>query len=250
MIGNNNRARFTAPLGIALLILKMSTAISALEVDALHSLSDEFESGKLSNNWQPINSRMGEFESRDGELHFGLTMKTVWFHGRSGPALVKNVKGNFAVSAKVRVRRESNKLLPPAPVYQFAGLIARDANSEDMALENWVFTALGERGGYYTNETKDTRNNMSIVHGPDTNRIHADGELRMCRIGQVFSMYGRSIGETAWVHIQSYDRGERPMPSTLQVGPIAYAYNDTHDVVGVFDWIRFHKINFKTDCLI
>ncbi len=171
----------------------------------------------------------------------------MWYQTDEGPALIKLVTGDFKVTTNVRARRASNPTAPPPREFQFAGLIARDAASHT-APENYVFTVMGERGGWLTNETKTTVNGNSTVHGPNEGRSNADAELRLCRVGQVFRMYNRPPGGGAWKLESSYDRSGAPLPATLEVGPIAYAYTNSPDLVGEFDYVRFKAVSSAADC--
>lgn len=222
---------------------------------ALAALNDELDGTTLDPAWTVINDAMFDHELSGGMLLMRPTPAVcnsypycVWFQADNGPAFVKLVAGDFAVSASVRARRASNTSQPPPPEFQFAGLIARDPASDASGVENYVFTVMGERGGFLTNELKSTVNDSSQVIGPDTGRTDADAELRICRIGQVFRLYRRPIGGSAWTLAHTFDRSSNPLPAQLQVGPITYSYTSNTDVEGQFDWVRFREVATPADC--
>jgi hypothetical protein len=217
-------------------------------VAALAALSDDFAGDALAPSWTVVHGDLFRPAVGEGTLRMTTTAFSVWYMADRGPALVKSVTGGFKVSATVRARQASDPRLPPPPEFQFAGLIARDPASEESRRENYVFTVLGERGGYLTNETKTTRDNVSQVHGPNEGRATADGQLRICRVGQVFRVYNRPLEGGAWKLEQTYDRRRNPLPATLQVGPIVYSFTKKPDLVGQFDDIRFAYAGHPDDC--
>ena len=222
-------------------------------------MNDDFSGTSLNAAWNVINPQMFDYEVAGGELSMEPIASLcdsyphcVWFQEWSGPAFYKLVSGDFTVTTRVRVRSASQPSQPPPPEYQFAGLFARDPASDASGVENYVFTVMGERGGYLTNELKSTVNDSSQVVGPDTGRSDADAELRLCRIGQVFRLYERPIGGTSWSLRQTFDRDAAgaPLPTTLQVGPITYAYTNNTDVVGRFEFVEFQRVATEADCQI
>lgn len=223
---------------------------TALPEDAVAAgpLDDEFNGSSLSPSWTMLNGSQFTYQVTGGTLNMRPTQYCVWFEGDEGPAFIKSVTGDFKVTTSVKARKASNPTLPAPRDFQFAGIIARDPASATSNMENYVFTVMGDRGGYLTNETKNTIDNSSNVQGPDTGRTHADAELRICRIGQIFRLYERPIGGTAWTLAVMYDRAPKPLPATLQVGPIAYTFTRTPDLVGEFNYIRFAPVGSVADC--
>jgi hypothetical protein len=211
--------------------------------------SDEFNGNELGAEWQLFNPKMADIKLEGGQLKITPLMRIAWFNGRVGPALFKRVRGDFSLTTRIKVRRASDELIPTAPFYQLAGLIARNPDSDNTVEEDWVLTVVGDQGGYWTNETKDTRKNLSRYHGRNTGRLHSDADIRLCRVGQRFGMYIREIGEQNWILESLFDRTSHPMPEELQVGPVAYANTNDFDVVGIFEWIRFEAVDSIADCL-
>lgn len=215
--------------------------------DGGDDLDDEFEGAALDGAWTVLNGEQVATSVSGGVLRMTPNRHCVWFHADEGPGLVKLVTGDFKVTANVRARRASRPSQPAPGVYQFAGLIARDPAGSS-APENYVFSVMGERGGWLTNETKNTINDSSDVHGPNEGRKHADAELRVCRVGQVFRLYNRPPTGGRWKLESTYDRSNAPLPQTLQVGPIAYTYTSSPDLVGEFDYVRFRPVSSVDDC--
>ena len=215
--------------------------------DGGSELDDEFEGNAVDGAWTALNAQMVASTVSGGVLRMTPNRNCVWFHADEGPGLVKLVTGDFKVTANVRARRASNPSMPAPGIFQFAGLIARDPASNS-GHENYVFTVMGERGGWLTNETKNTIQSSSDVHGPNEGRTNSDAELRICRIGQVFRLYNRPPAGGAWKLESTYNRAGAPLPQTLEVGPIAYTYTDSPDLVGEFDYVRFSPVTTVADC--
>ena len=72
----------------------------------------------------------------------------------------------------------------------------------------------------------------------------------MGRVDQVFRVYNRPPDGGVWKLESTYDRGSdgAPLPQTLQVGPIAYTYTNSPDLVGEFDYVRFRPVAAVADC--
>ena len=215
--------------------------------DGGSDLDDEFNGNAVDSAWTVLNAQMVASTVSGGVLRMTPNRNCVWFHADEGPGLVKLVTGDFKVTANVRARRASNPAMPAPGIFQFAGLIARDPAGSS-GHENYVFTVMGERGGWLTNETKNTIQSSSDVHGPNEGRTNADAELRICRIGQVFRLYNRPPAGGSWKLESTYDRAGAPLPQTLEVGPIAYTYTNSPDLVGEFDYVRFSPVTTVADC--
>ncbi len=212
-------------------------------------LDDEFDGAVIQTSWTAVNAGQTDNSVNGGVLRMKPNKNCVWFNADEGPGLVKLVTGNFKVTANVRARRASNPSQPAPGTFQFAGLIARDP-AGSRSPENYVFTVMGERGGWLTNETKNTINGASKVHGPNEGRTNSDAELRICRIDQVFRMYNRPPQGGAWKLESTYNRAADmvPLPQTLQVGPIAYTYTNSPDLVGEFEYVRYRVVSSLADC--
>ena len=203
-------------------------------------ISDAFDGGSLDAEWQVVNGSQFNMSVSDGRLHIQPTRNCVWYHADTGPLLYKLVEGNFMVTSTVRARKASNPSEPVGPSYQFGGLMARNPSS---SAENYVFNVVGERGGNLSVETKTTVNGSSNVKGPPW--PSGDAELRICRVDTEFILYKREIGDSSWTEAIRYPRGD--MPSTVQVGPIAYTYTDNPDLRASFEQVDFAPVTSEAD---
>jgi len=90
-------------------------------------------------------------------------------------------------------------------------------------------------------ETKSTVNDRTERIWPYTNGLTGTAsELRIVRTGNVFSFYSRPIGATSWIFRNDVTRND--MPTTLQVGLIAYVFSAFPvDLQANFDYIRFNE---------
>jgi hypothetical protein len=216
--------------------------------------SDEFNGSALDASWSMLNGGNFSYLVSAAELHITPTTNTLWWNETGTGALVyKTVTGNFKLTTAVRARSASNPDLDVGPIdYQFGGIMARDP---DPSSNNYVFGVVGDRGGASNGspleiETKSTHNNVSAVQGAPWQS--GDAELRICRLGAMFHIYVRAIGGNTWSVATPWGPPyERPdMPSTLQVGPIAYAWTATPNLRASFNYLRIQTANVVStaDC--
>ena len=66
-----------------------------------------------------------------------------------------------------------------------------------------------------------------------------EGQIRLRREGQTFTCSVRALPADPWTDIEVVDRTPAPLPTTLQVGPIVYSADSTHDIRGFYDSITF-----------
>ena len=190
-----------------------------------------------------------------GSLHLTANQESLWYQRSEGPLVYKETTGNFVISTRVRVRRESNPSVPVGLTgyYQFGGLMVRDPYSSE---ENYVFLVVGERGSsQLCVEGKSTRNGSSDVVWSHPPRDHADIELRICRVNSHVSIWQREIGDSQWMEADtqrsSFGRGD--LPSTVQVGLIVYASDNRSstfhpNVRASFDYFHYEPIDSVSDC--
>jgi hypothetical protein len=204
-------------------------------------LSDGFDEATLSPAWKVWGAEQSRFEVRGGELHMTPTTNCVWWRKLTGPGLYKHVAGDFRVTTSVKVRSAKDPSQPPPLKFQFGGLVARDPGAKE---ENWVFAVVGEREGYYALESKTTVDGKSKINAPDWGKM-ADAELRICRLGARMLLLARKPGGT-WETQGDHRRDD--FPAVLEVGPIAYTYTDTPDLVASFDRVEFAPVSSEADC--
>jgi len=247
--------------------LSLLAATPAAAQNDLAALSDEFDSGALT-GWSRFDQTYGwpdkikvldVGQSTPGALHLE-PYHSAWVRDLNAPFLFREVRGDFDVRARVRVRGHGSDI--PGGTWSLGGLMARVPNRLSAAqwaprAENWHFitTGVGHVAGEPMTETKSTFNSYSSLKL----RPFPTGwvELRLVRVGMVLVAMARPEGETRW---QVRDRFYRMEGSpVMQVGLIAYTTSDAVppgpenpevinrevnrdapvDMVLEADWIRF-----------
>jgi hypothetical protein len=215
-------------------------------LERLADLDDTFEGATLDRSWTVLNGQQFKRKLAGGRLLMTPIGNTVWYMDAEGPGLVKLVTGNFRLTSIVRARKSSDPTSAADNGFQFAGLIARDPASGKRGLgENYVFNVVGYRGDYFSVETKSTANDVSTVTGPPWD--NGDAELRLCRIGSQFGLLRRTVGGKVWEVVSTYLRSD--LPTTLQVGVIAYSFTDKWNLEGGFEGVHFAPVSSEADCL-
>ncbi len=211
-------------------------------VDPLAALSDDFDAEVLDGRWQALNPQQVDVEV-NGQLSMTAVGRSLWFEGSTGPLLYQTVEGDFKVTSLVQTSRAQNPLEPPIHVVHLAGLIARDPAFEDG--EDYVFIVVGFDVNDLSVETKSTDDSNSDFVGPSW--PDGDAELRICRLGQTFTLLKRRPGAQQWEVAATHERPD--MAQGLQVGPIIYANRNQSDLRATFDAVDFATIADMDDCL-
>ncbi len=211
-------------------------------VHAQHcNLSDEFEGSTLNPAWSHYQSSLYTSQVAGGTLIMNIdpmacSNNCPWFHAQSAGFIYKMVEGDFDVTTLVQAVQATGEHAGEDidNDTQLAGLMARDGSA---ASENYVFNVAGTRFDIASVETKSTTNDNSgtiehfVIGSTRT-------ELRMTREGDTFTMYSRDIGATTWILRSIFVRSD--LPSTLQVGVIAYAFESYPvNLSAQFDYVRF-----------
>ena len=254
---------------IACLGLLAATPALAQSPDDLAALSDEFNGSTLS-GWTRFDEAMGwpdkikaidVGETTPGALHIE-PYHSAWVRDLNAPFLFREVRGDFDVRARVRVRGHVGDI--PGGTWSLGGLMARVPNRSSGGqwtprVENWHFitTGVGAVAGQPMTETKGTYNSYSSLKL----RPFPSGwvELRLVRVGMVLIALARPEGGTEWrVRDRFYRMENNPV---MQVGLIAYTTSDdvppgpenaeainrevnreaVVDMVLEADWIRFSR---------
>jgi hypothetical protein len=237
--------------------------------DRLAALSDEFDDASTLAQWAKLSDVEGwpdEFKALDVDQSYAghLTLRphpSFWFGDFHAPFLFKKVTGDFIVTTRMLATGATDHV--PTRGYSLAGLLVRaphDAGRSKWTAghENWIFitAGTGDGDGKPQFETKNTRNSKSRLQLSP--RTHGWVELRIARVGARITLLRRVEGET-WRVMRREDRPD--LPSTLQVGLIAYSdydslkwdlifsrvekYNNrviangVPDLIGRFDYVRF-----------
>ena len=256
---------------LSLLVALPASAQSPIDPapDELAALSDEFDGAALT-GWTRFDQAMGwpdkiraidVGETTPGALHIE-PYHSAWVRDLNAPFLFREVRGDFDVRARVRVRGREGEI--PGGTWSLGGLMARVPNRSSAAqwtprAENWHFitTGVGHLAGQPMTETKSTYNSYSSLKL----RPFPGGwvELRLVRTGMVLIALARPEGEREWqVRDRFYRMENNPM---MQVGLIAYTTSDdvppgpenadainrevnreaAVDMVLEADWIRFSR---------
>ncbi len=235
---------------------------SAMINDPL-GLSDPFDGDALDGDWNQFQPELVDVEVSGGELHLTPNQESVWYQDQRGPFFHKEVSGDFIVTTRARVRKDSDRsaYVGPAGHYQLAGLMVRNPLTGP---ENYVFVVVGDREtlvDLYI-ETKSTRGNRSTVGRSYPARDSSDVDLRICRVGSSIRLYKREIGDDTWapagtrgdnVSRDQFTRSD--LPETVQVGIIAYALSHSQrretfgpDMRASFEFIEYEPVSSVDDC--
>lgn len=249
--------------------LSLLAASPAFAQDDLTALSDEFDGAELSGwtrfdqayGWPDKIKALDVGETTPGALHLE-PYHSAWVRDLNAPFLFREVRGDFDVRARVRVRGHDADI--PGGTWSLGGLMARVPNRLSAAqwaprAENWHFitTGVGHVAGEQMTETKGTYNSYSSL------KLRPFGtgwvELRLVRVGMVLIALARPEGETTWrVRDRFYRMENNP---AMQVGLIAYTTSDAVppgpedpevvnravdrdapvDMILEADWVRFSR---------
>jgi hypothetical protein len=148
-----------------------------------------------------------------------------WFEDMVGGHLYREVKGNFVVTARLRVTGTTAPI--PQTAFSLAGVFIRaprpglTAATWKPGHENWMFLSIGSASpaGRSQFEVKSTANSISSLKFADAPQGWV--RLRIARHGELFTLAHRADGESTWTVIEQFIRPD--LPETLQVGVTAYA---------------------------
>lgn len=188
--------------------------------------------------WRFYKAHLADVSFDDGAISLRPSKESVWWRNERGPYLFHYIKGDVSASATIRVRKNSDRKLPPDKEWQFGGIMLRDPRGDlPLSSENYVFNVVGHRGKSLQVETKSTRKGESHVDAWDWNS--GDADIRIERRGAAFTMYARRDSHEEWKVLTRYERGD--LPEVLQIGIIVYAYSEGRgelDMVAAFDDIK------------
>ena len=210
--------------------------------------SDEFDDPSSLSSW----SLLHEVEGRPAQHSAieidadGLSIVpgvSGWYMNGTAPFLFREVGGDFVMSTQLSVGGLADPAGLPTSIYNTAGLIVRDPDSQPGA-QNWVLNDLGRLAanqvGTMAKSTQDSQTYLFIDDGT------ASGELRICRVGDIFRTYRRLTGETDFTLTATFARPD--LPDTLQAGPMAMAWAGPADVRARFEYVRFGDVDGEGDC--
>lgn len=239
-------------------------APAAPKTDDLAHLDCEFDRVADLRGWKCL----WDEEKRDGSPVEKLAVEggqlvlvprtAVWFAGYRGPFVYREVKGDFAVTARVRVSDRAGKGVPKSP-HNVAGILVRfpkdvSARETKHAPESYVFHAIGAvaAGGPFVFETKVTREGETRMGSDPAGS--GDAILQVVRIRGSLWLLEKLQGQ-GWHVLKRVPPND--LPETLQVGFATCADSATAtqmsaaehnrkailggrpDLLARVDWVRF-----------
>lgn len=228
-------------------IVAAQRAVSG-EFDTLAGRGDWFPGSSLDPKWSIYQGTTSvDVTVDDGEatveIPAGGVGGQLWYQDSRGPLIYQLIAGNCEMVATMRVQNASGSGTPPLSMFRLAGIAAHDPSR---TLLNYVHAALGSTNQATLRcEHKSTVDSVSEPAGgisPGYTSIawpSGEGQIRILRVGQLFTISVRAARGDAWTDVAAVDRTPAPLPTTLQWGMMVYSSESTHDVRGVFERIDF-----------
>lgn len=169
-----------------------------------------------------------------------LTPRTFaqWLNASQGGFVYKPVTGNFRITALIKTRKRTAEAALTNKSHM-AGLMARNSPIP----ENYVHIAVGNGATAFAVEATNTISGASKAE--TANWPNGDAELRICRVGQVFTLYRRLPNATTWTLAATYTRAD--LANELQVGATV-STAAAPDLKAMFDNLRIEIVKDKADC--
>ncbi len=216
--------------------LLIATGLAALTLvdsrGATTAFGDEFAGDRLSQKWRILQPQSGQVSVENGSLVLVPDVNTGWYNSGHGMLVHQDLKGDFVATTRVSVAGTRNPSGPPTQLFNSAGLVARDPNSQTTT-ENWIMVSLGHQQSSLGTKTEPTWQSKSQPQFQPTRSTM--GELRIARIGDTFFLLKKLAGEFEWKLLQTHTFPR--FPEVLQVGLAVNAYR-TADIRATFDDVR------------
>lgn len=216
----------------------------------LASLSDEFDDGTSTADWQRVNEaenwNADQLQTYDiNQTQTGRMVmaphSVVWYQNWRGPMAFKEVTGDFVFTTQVHITDRDDvggsdaDDIPNEAAFSLGGAMIRTPrNISDPTAdwqpgsmqddgtnngENYVFLSMGHgTDGQFTFEVKTTRNSNSQLELTPMNSNTAS--VQLARIGNSIIALLQVPGQD-WIVHRRYSRPD--MPETLQVGLVSYS---------------------------
>lgn len=231
------------------------------------ALSDEFDSPDSLRNWKNL-SDTERLPNRIEKIDIGKTspgqlmivpQSGAWWAGYHGVYLYKEVKGDFAVTTRLKVTGKTGG--EPAAIWTISGLLVRAPADLKVPLdqrnENWIYLMTGR--GPAADRVVDAKSTLASNNAWDITPARAGWyELRVARLGPLFIAMCRQDGGD-WVLRKRIFRAD--LPETLQAGinvtsdfklsasmPAAkynaalFPEQSSADSLTTFDYVRFSRV--------
>lgn len=217
--------------------------------DPLAELSDTFPGASLDASWLAYNGSGVTSATVSGGAatvvanQGGLT-GAFWYDALLGGLIYKLVTGDFDVVETLAVQNSAGSGLPPVDNFRLCGIAAHDPDRSGPL--NYVHVALGATADATLmcewKTTVDSESDSGVIATGQYGSIPAPtgaGQIRLRRVGQVFTAYYRASSSDAWTLVETMDRTTAPLPDTLQIGMMVYSNLLAHDIRGVVQDITF-----------
>ena len=222
---------------------------------ATSSFTDEFNSNSIG-DWSlrhVVEGTAAQYTTLDinttlaGHLVIVPNQTPGWFGTGDAPLVFKEITGNFAVQTRVLARSLASASSAPGSNFNSAGLMARNPSGAT-GPENYIMTNIGRQDGRIPgsvgSEAKTTTNSSSVL---TLDAAGFEGDLILCRVGDVFIAYRFLTGDPGWIELNRYTRTD--LPATLQVGLVVNAFSAPADLRAEFDYVReLATPTADTDC--
>jgi hypothetical protein len=196
----------------------------AAKSDDLAALSDEFDNPDTLRNWKNFSDAEG-WPNRIEKLDVNRTsaghlyvapQSGAWWAGYHGVYFFKEVKGNFAITTRVKVTGKSGG--EPTQMWTISGLLVRapaDAKiPREQRKENWIYLMTGRGPGEGC--VIDAKSTLESANAWDITPAQPGWyELRIARVGPLFIAMCRPDGGD-WTLRKRIVRED--LPETLQAG--------------------------------
>jgi len=211
---------------ILLFLLLLSVACGSDDPKDTDPVLAADEIAHAGSTWKLFNSDFYSVVTNNATtLHLDLAQNAIWFNASTGGMIYRLVDGDFTLSAHVNAVKRTDHSQSVSCSACFGGLVARNPAG---ANQNYVHVVTGGTPNGIGAETKTTRNSDSGNQVANTSDpgwftyvdAYTSHDLRLTRVGNVFSMYKKSPVDVNWVLLTSYTRED--LPSELQVGMNIY----------------------------
>jgi hypothetical protein len=211
--------------------------------DPLASLTDEFQTNTLA-NWSIHRPETASVVIEDGDLVMTPNQFAWWYMSDEALQVSKLVTGNFAVTTRMEVTNLAGGPTAPGAPYRIGGIMMRDPGSTNGP--NTYHLGIGNMSTpTVVTVSKSTDEGYSQIGTTPWSGTLA--EMRICRFGADVQAFIRLPEyEQQWTMIDSHQRGD--LPSTVAVGPIAYAGTSEPDLVAAADYVHFQTVEKLEDC--
>lgn len=211
--------------------------------DPMASLTDEFETNSLA-SWNIHHPEAASVAIEGGDLVMTPNPNTWWYMADEALQVSKTVTGNFAVTTRMEVTNLNGGPTAPGAPFRIGGVMVRDPGSVNGP--NTYHLGIGNMSTpTVVTVSKSTDEGYSEIGTTPWNGTLA--ELRICRFGAEVQAFIRLPEyEEQWTMIDSHQRPD--LPSTVAVGPIAYAGTNEPDLVAAADYVQFQTVTRIEDC--